>query len=79
MELKRFFENETGKIIISILLGFGLSTLFRKNCENQDCIIFKSPYSSDDKDKLYKYGNECFIYRPKTINCDDGKKYVDFA
>lgn len=32
MGLERIFHTESGRIIISVLLGLGLSTLFRKGC-----------------------------------------------
>ena len=79
MELKRFFNTETGKIIISIVLGLGLATLFRKNCEKMNCISFHAPDIEDIKNKKYKYGNKCFKYNIKSIVCDDKKKYIDFA
>lgn len=79
MELKRFFNTETGKIIISILLGLGLATLFRKSCEGQNCLSFKGPDLEDIKKKKYKYGNTCFQYEMSSIPCDNKKKYVDFA
>ena len=52
MELKRFFNTETGKIIISILLGLGLATLFRKTCEEKNCVSFKAPDLEDIKNKI---------------------------
>ena len=79
MELKRFFNTEAGKIIISILLGLGLATLFRKTCEGRNCISFKAPDLEDIKNKKYKYGNKCFKYQMESIQCDNKKKYVDFA
>ena len=38
--LGKFVHTQTGKIIMSILLGFGLASLFRRVCKNKDCIIF---------------------------------------
>ena len=35
MELGKFFHTKTGKYIMSLLLGFGLATLFRKTCKKQ--------------------------------------------
>ena len=29
-----------GKIIISIILGIGLASIFRKSCDSRNCIIF---------------------------------------
>ena len=79
MEIKKFFNTETGKIIMSILLGLGLATLFRKNCHGRSCFDFVAPTLDDMKNKKYKYGNKCFNYELESIICDTKKKSVDFA
>lgn len=79
MEFKRFFHTESGKVIISILLGLGLATLFTKTCEGLKCLTFKAPSLEDIKHKSYKYGEECFQYEMSSIVCDMNKKNVDFA
>jgi hypothetical protein len=79
MELKRFFTTETGKIIMSFLLGLGLATLFKKTCDGVDCLVFKAPSLEDIKKKKYKYGNKCFQYNMDSVICDNKKKIVEFA
>jgi len=79
MNLKRLFNTKTGKLIISIILGLGLATLFRKTCEEKGCLSFKGPDLEDVKNKIYKYGSKCFKYNVKSSNCDNNKKNVDFA
>ena len=79
MEIKYFLSSENGKIIISILLGLGFATLFRKNCEGRNCFDFRSPSLDEIKNKNYKYGNKCFNYELDSVICDNKKKTVDFA
>mgnify|MGYP006127773933 FL=1 len=79
MELKRFLTTETGKVIISPLLGLGLATLFRKNCNDEECISFQAPSLEDIENKTYKYGNRCFKYNMNSIPCDKDKTMVNFA
>lgn len=79
MELKRFFHTESGKIIISILLGLGLATLFRQSCKGKECINFKAPSLEDIKKKKYKYGDKCFQYELSSTQCNNTKKNVNFA
>ena len=43
MNLRRLIYSDIGKYIISILLGLGLATLFRKVCKDRNCIVFKAP------------------------------------
>lgn len=79
MNIERFFQTENGRIIVSVLLGLGLATLFRKDCIGRKCIEFKSPSLEDVKKKIYKYGNKCFKYELETNTCDSKKKNVNFA
>tara|TARA_B110000438_G_C15490829_1_gene511347 strand:+ start:363 stop:602 length:240 start_codon:yes stop_codon:yes gene_type:complete len=79
MELKRFFQTETGKIIMSILLGLGIATLFRKTCRGSNCIKFKAPSKKQIDDTTYKYGENCFNYKIKTTDCDSKKTNIRFA
>ena len=43
MNLHRLFNTELGKTFISIMLGLGLATLFKKSCNNDKCRIYKAP------------------------------------
>jgi hypothetical protein len=78
LDLGRFLHTENGKMIMSILLGFGLASLFRVICKDKDCIIFHAPPLEEIKDKVYKYDNKCYKYVNKATSCDKTKKIVDF-
>ena len=78
MYLGRFVHTETGKIIMSILLGFGLASLFRTVCKDKDCIIFHAPPLDKFKDKIYKNGDKCYKYTPVATKCNANAKIVDF-
>lgn len=79
MAFEKLFRTENGKIIMSVLLGLGLATFFRKGCIGQNCMEFKAPTLEDIKKKIYKYGDNCFKYEMETIKCDHNRKNVDFA
>jgi hypothetical protein len=79
MAFEKLFRTETGKIIMSTLLGLGLATLFRKGCVGRNCIEFAAPSLEDIKKKVYKYGDRCFKYKMETHSCDNRKKNVNFA
>ena len=78
MYLGRFVHTETGKIIMSILLGFGLASLFRTVCKDKDCIIFHAPPLDKFQDKIYKNVDKCYKYTPVATKCDPNVKIVDF-
>ena len=79
MNFKRLLNTPLGKIFISIILGIGLATLFRKSCSTKDCIEFKGPKLDDIKDKVFKYENNCYTFKPNPTKCSSEKKRVHFA
>lgn len=79
MAFEKLFRTDTGKIIMSTLLGLGLATLFRKGCIGRNCIEFSAPSLEDIKKKVYKYGDSCFKYEMESRGCDRRKKNVNFA
>ena len=79
MHLGKFVHTETGKYLMSILLGFGLASLFRTVCKGKDCVIFHAPPLDQVEDKIYKYDNKCYRFNSQSSKCDSSKKIVDFA
>ena len=77
--MKKFMQSNRGKIIIAIILGFGLSTLFRKSCKDKECIEFKSPPLDKITDQVYKYDEKCYTFKPHYAKCDPHKKTIPFA
>lgn len=78
LNLGRFVHTQNGKILMSILLGFGLASLFRAICKDKDCIIFHAPPLEELKDKIYKHDGKCYKYINKSTSCDKSKKIIDF-
>ena len=58
-----------GKIIISVLLGIGLASIFRKSCKDTDCFTFRGPTPTDVEKKTYKHGGDCYKFKAETKNC----------
>lgn len=79
MGLSKFVHTETGKYLMSILLGFGLASLFRAVCKNKNCLIFNAPPLDEISDKIYKNNNKCYTYVPEATKCSKNKKIIDFA
>jgi hypothetical protein len=76
MNFRRLLNTYLGKILISILLGLGLATLFRKVCKDKNCIVFNGPVLSDVDGKIYKVDNKCYQYTSSHQKCDESKKRV---
>ena len=68
-----------GKLMISVLLGLGLATLFRKVCTDKNCIRFNGPVITDVQGKTYKHGEKCYQYTSNATKCDPKKKVMDMS
>ena len=77
--LKNFLNSQKGRIIISILLGFGIATLFRKSCENRNCLVFKAPSINKIKDKTFLFDEKCYKYTEKNVTCDNNKNVLKIS
>lgn len=73
MEIGGILRSNEGKIVISIILGFGLATLFRKVCKGNSCIVVKGPKISEVEKYYYKVDDKCFKYTPYVSPCQDNK------
>jgi hypothetical protein len=62
-------SSDFGQILISVILGLGLASFFRKVCKNGRCIVVKGPKLDDIKKNVYKIDNECFKYTPQATTC----------
>ena len=79
MYLHRFLHSALGKIIVSILLGVGLATMFRQVCTGKQCMTFRGPILGDMDGKIYKHGEKCFSYRPTSQPCDKVREIVPMS
>lgn len=76
MNIKKALHTETGKKIISIILGLGLATLFRKACHDRTCLEFKAVTKKDIQNKIYKFNNKCYSFKEKSVSCNANKKIL---
>ena len=79
VNFKRLLYTPVSKYVISIILGFGLATLFRKVCNDRSCMIFKAPQLNKIKGQVFKFGKKCYKFNEEIENCNNNKKIVQFA
>ena len=48
-QLKKFMSSESGKVLMSIILGLGIAGLFKMSCDNRSCLVYKGPEFKEDK------------------------------
>jgi hypothetical protein len=76
MHLERFVHSSTGRIIMSILLGIGLATLFRSVCKGKNCRIIAAPPMEELDDQIYKFDEKCYKLERNAIECDKTRQTV---
>ena len=80
MNFKRLLHSGLGKIFISILLGLGVATLFRKVCNDKNCIHFNGPTTDQVDGQIFKHGETCYKYTVQNADkCNSSKKIVEIA
>lgn len=65
--INNLLKSESGKIIISCILGFGLASLFKKVCIDDNCLIIKSPPNIEGN--IFKFQDKCYTYTPHSVTC----------
>ena len=78
IQFGKFVHTETGRILMSVILGLGLASLFRTVCEGNRCTVFRAPPLEDLKDKVYQNKNGCVKYTPVATTCSLNAKTVTF-
>lgn len=71
-----------GQIILSIILGLGFSTLFRRFCKSNECFRFIGPKQSELRDQIFSYDTNnttCYKLQETNVKCGTHSKIVDFA
>ena len=53
--------------------------MFRKICNERNCIVFQAPKNEDIETQIFRHNNSCYKYKHKSEQCDDKKKKVLFA
>jgi hypothetical protein len=69
MHLSKFVHTKTGRILTSIILGFGLASIFRAVCEGKNCTIYMSPENDLIQNKIFQHGSKCYTYTTSTVTC----------
>lgn len=79
MYIRRLLYSDPGRYAISIILGLGLATLFRKVCKDRECLVFQAPDMHKIKDQTFRFNEKCYIFEEKAESCNNSKKILKFA
>jgi hypothetical protein len=79
MHLSKLVHSQTGKYIMSILLGFGLATLFRQICVGKDCLRYNAPPVEEIDNQIYHFDDKCYKLEKSAVKCDTKKEILTFS
>lgn len=72
----KIMKTEHGKTVISIILGLGLASLFRKTCSSKECYQFNAPATQEVEDTFYQHGSTCYNFKAQTRPCKQHKQVL---
>ncbi len=79
MYIRRLLYSEIGKYVISILLGLGIATLFRRACKDRSCLVFKAAPIDKIKGQVFKFDDKCYEFKAHGQKCNPTKLNMSFA
>ena len=62
-------DSETGQIMLSIILGLGLAAIFQRVCNEEKCMIYKSPDENQILGRVFSQNGKCFKYEKQIVVC----------
>lgn len=68
-----------GKYLVSVILGIGLASIFRRSCLDSNCLSFKGPHHLDIVKHAYGYNENCYKFKEYPISCNTRGKQIDYA
>jgi hypothetical protein len=77
--IKNAINTPYAKVAIAALLGFGLSTLFRKSCKSKKCLEFKAPPFETIEGGTWKVDDKCYSFKSSPASCEKSRRTVHFA
>lgn len=65
-------KSSTAVVLLSIIWGLGLSTLFSKNCDDGRCtpVVYRGPNIKEAREKYWTFGDRsCYRLEPYITPC----------
>ena len=70
--MDKLFKTRIGIILLSVIWGLAIPTLFKTVCK--DCILIQGPSISEANKQVYKNQGKCYVFDPYVVNCDGNTK-----
>lgn len=65
----RIQESAGARILISVVIGLGIASLFRLTCKGRDCVVVQGPPLEQTRAHVYKIEDECYKYNAVPTPC----------
>ena len=62
-------RSHLGRMLISVLLGLGAASLFRRSCDGVGCSTLVRPPLKTVEDSVYKFGSNCYVFEAESVPC----------
>lgn len=66
----QLLKSDTGRKVVSFVIGLGLAALFRNVCKDGNCIIVQGPPLEEVENKIFKMESKCYRYKAEAAKCD---------
>ena len=77
--LLKAVDTRVGRIVVSVILGVGLASIFRRVCNSRECLVFEAPPMEEVTKNTYRYNGKCYRFEESPVACSSKKKIVEFA
>ena len=79
MDFSNILKRKYISYVISIILGIGLSSLFKKTCKTHNCVVRVGPKPENILNQSFKHNNKCYEFAHESKPCNSAKKIIKFA
>jgi hypothetical protein len=67
--LEQFANDPTARLVVFILLGFGLASMFHGTCKDQRCVMIQAPDPKTVEGKTFAYDGKCYKFQANMVSC----------
>ncbi len=74
--INRILDNIYGSILVSVIIGFGLASLFRFTCKYKNCIQYIAPKRNTLENKTVQWKKKCYKPSVHFVPCKDNDEVI---
>ena len=71
-------KTETGKCMVSAVIGLGLAAIFHDTCEGLNCLEFKGASPQTVVPNTFEHDSVCYRFTPTSVTCGSTPKQIPF-